>query len=447
MATRPPLTTAEKERIYHGRLCGETLASAAQAIGCALSTARKWWRYGRDHGLCAFGVTRRGRPPTGLLSSFAPCVAEAALTCKRTHPRWGAVRVVLELAREPALSDLRLPKASRLAAFFKIQCPECVHTPHSRPAPVRPWRPQAVHEQWQLDSQEGIRLGDGGIATICNVRDPVGGAMLASAAFAVQTSRHYRKLHWTEVRGVLRRAFTEWQTLPDSLQTDNELGLAGTPIDALPSHLTLWLAGLGIQHTFIRPGQPHDQAEIERNHRTLDGGVLDAPSTQTRRTLQARLDGERHLYNAAYPTRASDCAHRAPLQAHPELCQPRRPYTPETELRLFDLQRVYAYLATFIFERKVNARGQVSLGSHLYSLGCAQCRTLRLHQVRIRLDAQRREWVCFAADNVELKRFAPVALDVPTLTGLDDTCPIAAPPVQLTLPFLVSRTGTNLLDC
>lgn len=443
MATRPPLTAVEKERIYRGKLRGETLAFLAQSVGCARSTARKWWRYGREQGARALAGSRRGRPAAGLLSHFDARVADAALACKRAHPRWGAARVLLVLHAEPCLSGLPLPHSSRLAAFFKVRCPECVCTPHPKLSPPRPTRPQAVHEQWQLDSQEGIRLGDGEIATICNLRDPVGACMLASQTFAVKTARHWRKLDWTEVRGVLRGGFAEWQTLPDSVQTDNELGLAGTPTDALPSRLTLWLVGLGITHTFIRPGQPRDQAEIERQHRTLDGFVLDPTSTQNREALQGRLDRERQLYNATYPSRASDCAGQAPLVAHPELCRPRRRYTQQAELQLFDLQRVYDYLATFTFERKVNTRGQVSLGSRLYSVGGAP----QGDHVRIRFDAQRHEWVCYSDAKGELKRFAPVGLDVPALTGLDPASCQDAPPVQLTLPFLVPRTGTNLLDC
>jgi hypothetical protein len=107
---------------------------------------------------------------------------------------------------------------------------------------------------WQLDSQEGIPLHDGDIATICNIRDPVGAAMIASQAFSVKTELHWRKLTWQEVRGVLRQAFTEWQTLPDGVKTDNELGLAGGPTDPYPGQLTLWLVGLGIKHRCIRPG-------------------------------------------------------------------------------------------------------------------------------------------------------------------------------------------------
>ncbi len=75
----------------------------------------------------------------------------------------------------------------------------------------------------------GIRLADGTIASVCNVRDPVGAAIIASRAFPVQTEKHWRKLQWTEVREVLRAGFTEWQTLPDGVVTDNELSLGAAP--------------------------------------------------------------------------------------------------------------------------------------------------------------------------------------------------------------------------
>jgi hypothetical protein len=99
-----------------------------------------------------------------------------------------------------------------------------------------------VHEQWQLDSQEGIRLSNQEVVTICNIRDPVGGAMIASQAFSVGTKRRWRKLEWTEVRDVLRTGFAEWQTVPDEIKTDTELGLAGASNDLFPGKLTLWLA-------------------------------------------------------------------------------------------------------------------------------------------------------------------------------------------------------------
>jgi hypothetical protein len=296
-----------------------------------------------------------------------------------------------------------------------------------------------VHEVWQLDSQEKIELQDGEIAVICNVRDPFGAAMIASQAFAAKTAKHWRKLDWTEVRQVLRTGFTEWHTLPDQVLTDNELVLAGAPCDPFPSKLTLWLRGLGVKHARIRPHCPTDQPQVERNHRTLDNFTLDEVSRANVPSLQQALDRERQTYNAYFPSRASDCSGRPPLTVHPELLQPRRPYQPEWELALFDLQRVFDYLATFTFERQVSANGTISLGRNCYSLGRPQAgKTLH-----VQCDPIKREWVCYEKvdqDASEVKRELarrPVkGIDVLTLTGLKPLVPTLSQPLQLTLPCL-----------
>jgi transposase InsO family protein len=439
MGNRLPLSQAEKEHIYWGKQAGHTLPQLAAEVGCSHECARKWWRVGRDKGLEGLRAPRRGRSSTGILLHFDPRVAEKALAHKRRHHPWGANRVLVELKCDPELTGLRLPGRSRLSVFFKERCPECVASRKRRVAqPPRPSKATGVHEVWQLDSQEGIRLHDGEIATVCNIRDPFGAAMIASRAFPVKTELHWRKLEWTEVRGVLRGGFTEWQTLPDSVKTDNELGLAGSPNDPYPGQLTLWLVGLGIKHCFIRPGCPTDQPEIERNHRTLDNFALDDEALSDTGHLQQALDRERGVHNHLFPSQASDCAGRPPLVAHPELLTPRRYYQPELELALFDLQRVYDYLATFTFERKVSSSAQVSLGRRLYSLGKKLVREKEVETVLARFDARHGQWVFLTEAGEELVRRQPKGLDVHTLTGLDPSDASTTQPVQLTFPCFIA---------
>ena len=435
MGSHVPLTNAEKEAIVQAKAQGRTLAAIAADLRCSVACVRKWWRWQQAHGRVGLRAPRRGRGPGGLLSQFDARVRQRALELKQRHPGWGADRVLIELKQDKRLRHLRRPSRSQLSSFFKAACPECVQ-PY-RPAPAQaPPPPQVtgVHEQWQLDCQEAIRLRNRQVATICNVRDPVGAAMIASQAFQVTTARHWRKLTWQEVRQVLRSAFCEWKTLPDSIQTDNELCLAGAPTDPFPSRLTLWLMGLGIKHRFIRPGQPTDQPHIERNHRTLDGLALDAQAPANRAQLQRRLDAERVVYNHDFPARASDCAGRPPLLAHPELLCPRRPYQVEWELALFEIQRVYAYLATFVFNRKVNSGGQISLGRVLYSLGrkfAGQC-------VTVRFDPARQEWVSTTTSEDEVIRRPLLSLGIQELTGLDPVAQRHMPPVQLAFPGFVA---------
>jgi transposase-like protein len=455
MSPRAPLIEAEKERIYQGKLQGRTLSELAVELQCSYSCVRKWWRKARDERLRGLRSEPHSSTQIGILSRFDPRVAQKALALKRSHKRWGADRVLVALRTDPELQGLELPSRSRLAAFFKERCPECIATRKPRPpAPPSPPRATGVHEVWQLDNQEGIRLQDGSIATLCNIRDPVGAAMIASRAFSVKTARHWRKLTWTEVRQVLRDAFTEWQTLPDCVQTDNELVLTGSPTDPFPSLLTLWLVGLGIRHRTIRPHCPTDQPHVERNHRTLDDFALNEESLAGLASLQQALDRERQMYNELFPSQASDCAGHPPLGVHPELLRPRRPYRPEWELALFDIQRVYDYLATFTFQRKVSASGQVSVGRQIYSVGRARAGA----SLSVRFDPGQRQWVFLAkpeededgeeknekheeggeVDAHEVARRDVKNLDIEILTGLDpqDFAPI--PPIQLTLPCFVA---------
>jgi len=430
------LSQAEREQIYLQKRSGRTLPEIVRELGLSYGCVRKWWRRGRDLGAAGLVERRRGRPAQGSLAQFPMAVRQASLRLKREHKRWGANRVLIELHKDPELAGLACPSRSRLYAYFQQHCPEClqVWTRHKQLPPPAP--ALAVHEVWQVDHQEGHRLADGSIATVCSVRDPYGAAMIASQAFSVKTQQRWRKLTWEEVRQVLRAGFAEWHTLPDSVLTDNEMGLGGNPTDPFPSWLSLYLAGLGVKHNFIRAHRPTDQPQIERQHRALDGFTDDADSRQDLTHFQRALDQERTTYNHAFPARASDCQGVPPLQAHPTLLSPRRPYRPEQEAALFDLQRVYAYLASFTFERKVNRNGQVTLKGRHYTVGLSH----KEKPIRVRLDANTQEWRFLAPEaqdpEQELSRRPLVGLDFKSLTGLEPPkhCP-GLPPIQLSFPL------------
>ena len=416
MGQRVALSREEKERIYQGKLAGKTLAEVAEAVGCSVHSARKWWRVGRDKGQQGLAARRRGRGGSGVLSQFESAMAAKAVELKRAHPRWGGRRVWLALSQDEEVGQLAIPSPSRLAVYFKQHCPQLVRSPKRKPKPPRPLRGQEVHQVWQLDSQEGIRLADGDIATVCSIREPVSGAIIASVAFSTKSEKRWRKLTPDEVRQVIRQGMTEWGTLPDVIVTDNEAGLVGHPADPLfPGWLTLWLWGLGIQHQRIRPGQPTDQAYVERNHRTLADFTASQADLANLTTFQAALNRERHLYNHYFPSRSVRCEGQPPLQAFPNLHQPRRPYDPSHESALFSRQRVLDALAALAFARKASQKGQVRIARVRYHLGSAYAGRSLL----VRLDPDQVEW-CFtdAQSTAELARHPAEALDFASLTGL-----------------------------
>jgi len=443
MGQREPLSKAEKERIYQGMLKGQSVGESAQGVGCSQACVLKWRRIGRKRGLEGMRARRLGRGKKGVLSQFEAEVREQAKELKVKHPGWGADRVLVELGKDSGVPR-RLPSRSRLAAYFKQCCPEAVARRNPRPpAKAKPLKASSVHQIWEVDSQEKIVLANGEIATICNIRDPFGAAMIASQAFSVKTEKHWRKLKWTEVRQVLRRAFFEWNTLPDDILTDNELCLAGTSHDPFPGKLTLWLVGLGIGHQFIRPHRPTDQPEIERSHRTMDGFALHPEALADLSSLQASLDYERVMYNHFFPTQASDCQRHPPLQAHPELLTSRRYYHPDAEVYLFDIQRVYDYLASFPpFRRKVLTSGQISLGKRMYCIGMKLIKKRNLQFVLASFDPHLAEWVVSTDEPqpVELLRFPIKGMDFFSLTGLNTPNEAFSTTFQLSLPFVFQTT-------
>lgn len=146
MATRVPLTEAEKQYVYDHKLEGATLQEIALELDCSPETTHKWWRYLRD----GIRPRPRGRPPVGILSTYPVSVREGAVVIKRAHPHWGPANVKLELKRQLELRDDELPSDSRLSALFKAECPEAVQPRKRRQYPEKP--PPAVtrpHQRWQ----------------------------------------------------------------------------------------------------------------------------------------------------------------------------------------------------------------------------------------------------------------------------------------------------------
>ena len=134
------------------------------------------------------------------------------------------------------------------------------------------------------------------------------------------------------------------------------------------------------------------------------------------------------------PPQAEDCQGRPPIEAHPELLQPRHPFAPEHELELFSLAAVDAFLATSKWTRKVGKTGQVCIGGHhhYYSVG----RAFAHHLIEVRFDPTDRHFVFYDQDDLqtEIGRRPARHLELEDITGLA-TWPRGLAPQQLTFSF------------
>lgn len=427
MATRAPLTEVERQFICRCKKGGTTLKEIALELDCSLETTRKWWRHLRD----GTRPRPRGRPPSGILSTYPATVREEAVGVKYAHPHWGPANVKLELKRQLGLEDDQLPSDSRLSALFKAECPEAVQPRKRRQYPAKP--PPSVtrpHQRWQVDGKETVPVGNNDVATIVEIRDPVGALMIASRAIVTTTEKGWRKISLPEAQDTLRVAFAEWGQ-PLEVQTDHEVVYIGSPGSDFPSKFTLWLLGLGIIHIVSRNRRPTDQPHVERNHRTLGDMAWKDEHFDDVKPLQVTLDDRRQRYNEELPVHAANCRGRPPLEVYPWARHSGRPFHPALEWKLFDMERVDAYLASRVWTRKVSASGNVSIGGHLYYVGRAHLE----ETVSVRFIRETRAFRFQLTDGTLVAELPAVGLDKADLIGyvpIEEALPVV---FQLPLPL------------
>jgi len=326
-------TTPAQRRAFYGRhQNGETYQDIADSEGVSKWTVRYWCRGQRDGKDCQ---TVYRHEPVGLLGRFDPKVRYCLLRLRLEHPRWGPNRLLARLKKHPALRGLPLPSEASIGRYLH-QWPRFRHRAKHKPIQQKPSEPSQVHQCWQIDFKMGIALHNGTLVNLHTVRDPVGEVCIGAFVFAAgQVGQPACKATLEQVRSVLRACFVRWGTLPDEIQTDGEGVLIGQPQDTFPSKLTMWLQGLAIIHRVIRPGKPTDNSEVERCHRTINDYAIVGNEKVNVAPLQHILDQAVHELAFELPSRAEGCQGRPPVIAHPDLLQPRRPFSPEHELALF----------------------------------------------------------------------------------------------------------------
>jgi len=303
--------------------------------------------------------------------------------------------------------------------------------PSQRIERERPQQPKRVHECWQMDFKIGIVLQNGRQVNLHTVRDPFGAACIGAVVHdAGKAGQRPGQITLEQARYTLRRCFAFWNTIPERLQTDNQTGLAAArQSNDFPTVFTLWLVGLGVEHVFIRSGHPTDNAEVERCHRTLTDYAIIGNQDLPQQQLQRVLDLSVHQLNFELPSQAHGCHGKPPVEAHPELLRPARLFHPERELATFDLQRVYDYLAEFVWERTVSKAGRIDLGGFRYGVGSR----FSGKRITIRFALAACEFV-FYDGQTQIRRHPPRGLSIEDLTGLG-TSTSSLGPQQLLLPL------------
>lgn len=169
--------------------------------------------------------------------------------------------------------------------------------------------------------------------------------------------------------------------MPDSIRVDNGQPF-GDPQRVSVPVMALWLAALGVDTIWNRPGRPTDNACVERMQGTTSRWA-EVSKAKNVKQLQQKLDYFTTFQRMSYSV--DRLSGRTRIEAHPALNQQRRSYLSEG----FNVKRAYTLLAQTRFVRKVNNNGRISIYEQGYQVG----KQWRNQRVQIQLDIQTREWI------------------------------------------------------
>jgi transposase len=392
--SRRQTTVTERNHLIDLKLAGHSLEEIAQETGWSFHCVRFWWRRYRDGGRKALDPPDERKQRGGPMSTLSGVTRFALLRMKKEHPGWGADVARPRVAEKLGLPEEEMPSVSTIERYW-AKFKDRLYRRHRKRRPskerAKEPKPKAPHERWQADFKVEMEVEGIGLVDVFNIRDDFSPVKIGSFVYASNEWNDRR------IQGALRQALTRWG-LCERLQTDQEKRLVSTSDYPFPSRFTLWLIGLGIIHEFASSAQENGCAE--RFHQTWYGRVIEGRNFKDLDHLQEVSDEELDWMNRRLPSRGRNCHGCPPLEAYPEAENPRRPYTPEKELEIFSMERVYRYLAAQHWWRRVSMVGQISLGGYRYSVG----RPYANQDVRVTFDAEAAEFVVEDSQQVEIKR-------------------------------------------
>lgn len=415
-------TLAERIEIGERSRAGQSDRRIAQEMARPLATVRKWRRKFQSEGRAGL-VSHMGRPASGALGQYSADLREAIVHMRKTHPGWGPETLRLELSKDVRFVGQRLPSRARIAAYLKQQelvRPYERHHALPEPPALRVERP---HQEWEADAQGKAEVaGIGGVSFI-NILDTYSHLSVEAQACPHSSHPSTQDYQLTLRRAFLRHGLPEQISLDhDSVFHDNQ---SASPF---PTPIHLWLIALGVGVRFIHKPPPQEHARIERHHQTMANQAVTGQTFASVEQLQHSLQSRMLFLNQEYPSRALQG--QSPLQAFPQAAHSGRPYRPEWEKDLLDMQRVDDYLAQGHWSRQVSAAGTFSLGAQRYNVSTR----LAGQTLEITFDPQTREFVCWPEKAKDALRLPARGLTKEDLMG--ELGPlISLPSYQLALPF------------
>jgi transposase InsO family protein len=286
-------------------LDGARVSEVAVEVGVSRQSVHAWLVRYRAGGLA--GLADRPSRPRSSPNQASALVEARVCELRRAHPKWGALRIVHELMRGPALPE---PMPSR-ATVHRILVRHGLVITRSRRRKrseyVR-WQRPAAMQLWQLDIVFGPMLVDVVTGEVREARIVTG--VDDHSRFCV-LARVVERATGRAICLAFAQALERYG-VPEEVLTDNgkqftdRFGHGGEVLFDKICRRN------GIAHRLTQPSSPTTTGKIERFHQTLERELLDdaRPFTSVLEA-QAALDDWVREYNASRPHQALET--RAPV--------------------------------------------------------------------------------------------------------------------------------------
>ncbi len=280
-------------------LGGATVTEVAAAVGVSRVSVHAWLRRYLTEGVT--GLADRSHRPRSCPHQASDAVAVRVAEMRRTHPRWGAKRIRMELLKKPGA--LTVPST---ATINRILIRHGLVTPRKRKRPrnsYQRWERPGPMQLWQLDIVGGVWLVDTATGVLREVKVVTG--VDDHSRFCVIASVVERATG-RAVCLALAAALARFG-VPDEILTDNGKQFTGrfsrggeVLFDKICRHN-------GITHRLTQPASPTTTGKIERFHLTLRRELLDDHDPfESLAAAQAAVDEFVREYNADRPHQALD---------------------------------------------------------------------------------------------------------------------------------------------
>ncbi|MDQ0426711.1 transposase InsO family protein [Cellulomonas iranensis] len=268
---------------------GRTITEVAASWGISRQTLHVWLARYEAGGLEA--LVDRSHRPVSCPHQMDPDDEVAVLEMRRTHPGWGPVRIVHELARRDIV-------VSRSGVYRALRRAELIVTGgrRRRDEHWRRWERGRAMELWQMDVVAGVVLVNGTSTKCLTGIDDHSRFCVCARLMPAERTRF--------VCEGLSDALDQ-HGVPEQILTDNGKVFTGRfnhpPVEVLFDAIC---RRNGIEHLLTQPRSPTTTGKIERFHRTLRTEFGTSRQFATFAEAQDALDRWVAFYNTDRPHQA-----------------------------------------------------------------------------------------------------------------------------------------------